>query len=70
MSNSTTPTKSLKSYRVCMSAHAVVVGSLVVEAESKEEAEKIALASEGDVSWRYDGLVEGSVEVDSCDCDE
>lgn len=62
-------TPQLKSFRVCLSAHAVVTGSLVIEAASKEEAEKLARESEGDISWRYDGLVDNSVEIDSCSCD-
>lgn len=50
-------------YTVEMSAHAVVKTSLRVHAPSPMQAEAFAHDRDGDATWQYHGLVDGSIEV-------
>ncbi len=57
-------------YSVKLSAVAIVRGYVHVEADSKLEAEAIAVtrAAEGDIVWSYDGVEDSStIEVDRTD---
>jgi len=52
-------------YRVDMSGLAMMRGNIEVEAESKEEAARKAVASSGDVLWDYNGMEDDTIEVNS-----
>lgn len=51
-------------FRVEVSAHALVNGSLVVEAADFESAEYQVLEERlGDIAWSYEGVIEDSAVV-------
>ena len=52
-------------YRVDMAGFALMRGAIEVEAESKEEAARKAVASSGDVLWDYNGMEDDTIEVNS-----
>ena len=54
-------------YRVELTAKAIVVTSVVVEAEDPDKAEQAALAEaySGDVLWKYDGAEDDTAQVES-----
>ena len=56
-----------KQYMVQLSAVGNLTGSIVVTAESEEEAEisAIAGARNGDVLWRYDGCKDETIEAEN-----
>lgn len=56
----------MKQYNVSLTSEAIVKGSVTVEANSEEEAKAkaVELASQGGIVWEYDGVLDGTVEVD------
>jgi len=56
-----------KPYTVRITAHAVMKGTAHVEAEDDKTAEKLALeeARSGNLTWDYDGIIDGTEEVTS-----
>ena len=52
-----------KKFRVNMTVMALMSGSYEVEAESEEEAERIAAEHTGDVLWKYEGADDSTVEA-------
>lgn len=55
----------MKTYRVTLTAQSDVSTNEWVEAESEEEARKMALkkASEGNVEWKYQGVIDETIEI-------
>ena len=55
----------MKTYNVYLTAESFVSSSVQVDAGSEEEARTLALkmAQEGNVSWSYDGVQEGTEET-------
>lgn len=55
----------MKTYRVTITAQSDVSTNEWVEAESEEEAGKKALkkASEGNVEWKYQGVIDETIEI-------
>ena len=58
-----------KKYAVRMSATARVRGTYRTQADSPEHAEALAKEHSGDVSWKYEGADDDSIEVDSVEED-
>lgn len=53
-------------YRIELGAFATVYKTVTVEADTFDDAIDAALSEEGgDVEWKYDGVVEGSVVVNN-----
>jgi hypothetical protein len=56
-----------RTFRVGMGAHAAVQGYATVEAETQEEAERLAIkqARDGDIEWTYCDIEYGPIHADN-----
>ena len=55
-------------YTVTLTADAYMAASVDIEATSEADARAKALERIGDVSWRYQGTIDGTEEIEEITC--